>query len=122
MTCKDCVFYKACRAHGVLYNEKVETKVMRCPLFKDKSRYIELPCKVGQTIFFYTCVCDEIGKEKFDILEGEVISFSIQKEGLWAYCRYKCGLTYWHLVVKDFGKTVFLTREEAEQALKEVQG
>ena len=76
------------------------------------------PCKVGQTIFFYTCVCDKEGEEKFDILEGEVISFSLPKEGLWGYCRYKCGLTYWHLVEKDFGKTVFLTREEAEQALK----
>lgn len=79
---------------------------------------IVLPCKVGQMVFFYTCVCDEIGKEKFDILEGEVISFSIQKEGLWAYCCYKCGLTYWHLVENDFCKTVFLTREEAEKAVE----
>jgi hypothetical protein len=77
------------------------------------------PCKVGQTVFFHTCVCDKEGEEKFDILEGELISFSLQKEGLWAYCRYKCGLTYWHLVEKDFGKTVFLTREEAEKALAE---
>lgn len=80
------------------------------------------PCKVGQTVFFYTCVCGEVGKEKFDILEGEVISFSLQREGLWAYCRYKCGLTYWHLVEKDFGKEVFLTREEAEKALAERSG
>lgn len=79
------------------------------------------PCKVGEMVFFYCCVCDEVGKEKFDILEGEAISFSIQKEGLWAYCRYKCGLTYWHVVEEDFGKTVFLTREDAEQALKEAQ-
>ena len=80
--------------------------------------FIVPPCKVGQTIFFYACVCDEEGEEKFDILEGEAISFSIQKEGLFAYCRYKCGLTYWHLVEKDFGKTVFLTRAEAERALE----
>lgn len=79
------------------------------------------PCKAGQTVFFYTCVCDKEGEEKFDILEGEVISFSLQKEGLLAYCRYKCGLTYWHLVEKDFGKTVFLTRELAEEALKNEQ-
>jgi hypothetical protein len=89
--------------------------------FKDKSLFVELPCKVGQTIFFYTCVCDKVGEEKFDVLEGEVISFSMQKEGLWAYCRYKCGLTYWHIVDKDFGKTVFLTKEEAEAKLKEME-
>lgn len=77
------------------------------------------PCKAGKTIFFYACVCDEAGKEKYDILEGEVISFSLRKERFWAYCSYKCGLTYWHLVDEDFGKLVFFTREEAEQALKE---
>jgi hypothetical protein len=77
------------------------------------------PCKVGQTVFFYTCVCDKEGEVKFDIFDGEVISFALQKEGLLAYCHYKCGLTYWHLVKKDFGKTVFSTREEAEIALAE---
>ena len=80
------------------------------------------PCKVGQTVFFYTCVCDKEGEEKFDILEGEVISFSLQEEGFWAYCRYKCGLTYWHLVEQDFGKTAFLTKEEAEEALAKKGG
>lgn len=79
---------------------------------------IVLPCKVGQTVFFYICVFDKEGEEKFYILEGELISFSLQKEGLWAYCRYKCGLTYWHLVEQDFGKTVFLTHEVAEKALE----
>ena len=76
------------------------------------------PCKVEQTVFFYTCVCDEEDEERFDILEGEVVSFILRRQGLWAYCHYKCGLTYWHLVEKDFGKTVFLTREEAEAKLK----
>ena len=80
------------------------------------------PCKVGQTVFFYTCVCDKEGEERFDILEGEVVSFSLQKEGLWGYCRYKCGLTYWHLVEKDFGKEVFLTREEAKAKMKGGEG
>ena len=84
-----------------------------------KNGVIVPPCKVGQTVLFYTCVCDEVGKEKYDTLEGEVISFSLQKEGLLAYCLYKCGLTYWHLVEQDFGKTVFITREEAEKALAE---
>ena len=77
------------------------------------------PCKVGQTVFFVYDTCDENGKEGYTVSEGEVVSFSLQKEGLWAYCRYKGGLTYWHLVEEDFGKTVFLTKELAEKALKE---
>lgn len=85
---------------------------------KESGSLLELPCKVGVKVWLYACICDEVGKEKFDILEGEIISFSYQKEELWAYCRYKCGLTYWHLV-EDFGKTLFLTKEEAEKALKE---
>jgi hypothetical protein len=76
------------------------------------------PCKVGDTVFFATCVDDGESEEKYDTLEGECISFSLQNQGLLAYCRYKCGLTYWHLVEQDFGKTVFLTREEAEKALE----
>ena len=76
------------------------------------------PCKVGDKVFYVNEVCDENADEYLDISVGEVISFSMQKEGLWMYCRYEDGLTYWHLVADDFGKTVFLTKEEAEQALK----
>ena len=80
---------------------------------------IVLPCKVGDKIYFVDEVCDENANEYLDINVGEVVSFSIQKEGLWMYCRYENGLTYWHLVADELGKTVFLTREEAEAKLKE---
>ena len=79
---------------------------------------IVLPCKVGDTVWWVTEIVDENCEEKPDILLGEIASFSVQKEGLWAFCRYVNGLTFWHLV-SDIGKTVFLTREEAERALKE---
>jgi hypothetical protein len=79
---------------------------------------IVTPCKVGDKVFYVHEICDEDGDEYLDISVGEVVSFSMQKEGLWAYCRYEDGLTYWHLVADDFGKTVFLSKEEAEKALK----
>lgn len=69
------------------------------------------PCKVGQTVWWA-----DIEFEK--LLKGKVVSFSLQEEGLWAYCQYNCGLNYWHLVSDYFGKTVFLTREEAERKLR----
>lgn len=74
---------------------------------------VELPCKVGHTVFFVDTECDENGKETLGISVGKVHSFSIQSDGLWAYCRYESGLTYWHKVNKDFGKTVFITETEA---------
>lgn len=72
-------------------------------------------CKVGDTVWWADAEFEEL-------LKGEVVSFSLQKEGLWAYCRYNGGLTYWHLVSEDFGKTVFLTKEEAEKALDKLKG
>lgn len=77
------------------------------------------PCKVGDEVFYVNEICDENGDEYLDISVGKVVSFSLQAEGLWAYCRYEEGLTYWHVVADEFGKEVFLTREEAEQALKD---
>jgi hypothetical protein len=86
----------------------------------EQGKILELPCVVGEKVWFATCVCDEIGKEKYDALEGEVISFSMQKYGLWVYCRYKCGLTYWH-TIDGFKAEVFLTPEEANKKLKELE-
>ena len=80
------------------------------------------PLKVSDRVFFVHEMCDKNGKEYLDISAGEVVSISIQPEGLWAYCRYFDGLTYWHKLYEDFGKTVFLTKEEAEKALGGVQG
>jgi hypothetical protein len=87
----------------------------------EQGKILELPCAVGEKVWFATCVCDEIGKEKYDALEGEVISFSMQKDGLGVYCRYKWGLTYWH-TIDGFKAEVFLTPEEAEAKVRKMEG
>ena len=106
--CKDCIHYVVCD---------------RCPqndceVYAPKSRFIELPCAVGDTVYWVTKLCDENGRQESAIHEGTIISFSLQNDGLWFYCRYKYGLTFWHKI-EYFGKTVFLTKEEAEKALNE---
>ena len=68
------------------------------------------PSQPGSEVFF-------AGLESGEILRGELISYSLDAKNLWFYCRYDYGLNYWHLH-GDFGVKVFLTREEAEQALK----
>lgn len=68
------------------------------------------PCKVGSEIYF----ADHENKSGWD---GNVVSFSLDAAHLWFNCHYKCGLNMWH-PIEDFGKTVFLTRELAEEALK----
>ena len=76
------------------------------------------PCKVGDTVFFVNEQCDENGDEHLAISEGECASISMQKEGLWIYCRYTDGLTYWHKIDEEFEKEVFLSEAEAKYALK----
>ena len=83
-----------------------------------KEQIIVPPCKVGDKVFWATTSIDENCEKILTIEIGEVCSFSLQEEGLWAYCRYESGLTYWHLVADFFGKTVFLTKEEAEAELR----
>jgi hypothetical protein len=76
------------------------------------------PCKVGDKAFFVHEMCDENGKEGYTISEGEVHGISKDRSGIWVFCRYDSGLTYYH-TADDFGKEVFLMRMGAEKALKE---
>lgn len=69
------------------------------------------PCKVGDKVYAISSVFDESTLESKKVVKTRVIdfisspSFLIESRGL-------------IMAERDFGKTVFLTREEAEQALK----
>ena len=77
------------------------------------------PCKVGAEIFG---LFDNDDEQRKEIYEGKVLCFSLDENNLlWAKMKQKNGLTYWH-TIDDFGKTVFLTKEEAEEKLKEREG
>ena len=82
---------------------------------------VELPCKVGAEIFFIYDCCSAEGKECIACDKGCVHSITHQEDGIWIYARYESGLTYWHKE-EDFGKTVFLTKAEAEKRLAELRG
>ena len=43
MTCEDCIHFEVC-----CY---VDRGLPICDSFKDKSKFIELPCSVGDTVF-----------------------------------------------------------------------
>ena len=47
-TCKDCLHI------GICPNLNHETVADKCPDFKDRSRFVELPCKVGDTVYVLT--------------------------------------------------------------------
>lgn len=57
-TCKDCIHGDVCKAHvieGVGIDFTTFEKLIEkngCNQFKDRSKFIELPCKVGDTVYF----------------------------------------------------------------------
>lgn len=72
-------------------------------------RVVVLPCKVGDTVYF-ALLGRIIEKQVFSI-----VSFSNST-------RIYCGGTSEYFRPEDIGKSFFLTREEAEKALQEMEG
>lgn len=75
---------------------------------KDR-RLVMLPCKVGDTVYF-ALIGRIIEKKVFSI-----VSFSNST-------RIYCDGTSEYFRPEDIGKTFFLTREEAERAMQEMEG
>ena len=122
--CRNCVHWEACReyvtglaaARGVDLDATELEQIFDsddCGHFHDSSRFVELPCKVGDYLYRphrnqiskYAVKCLEVGYANIVFVNWEIIE----------------GVAYpLHGIHGDeIGKTVFLTREAAEQALKE---
>lgn len=93
-TCEDCIHYDICLgAFGLLIN-------CICDSFKDKSKFIELPCAIGDTVYMIN--------SKIDPYDGDEYYTIIQAP-------FRASIL--HLI----GKVFFLTREEAEKRLEELK-
>ena len=67
------------------------------------------PCKVGDVLFY-------IDRYSGEVEEDEVKFFTVTKNGIKPILT-RHNIKFWEMY--KWGKTVFLTKEEAEQALKE---
>lgn len=126
MTCKDCIHYEVCKDYKrnicTVCNYRHEEFCMHheiCDYFKDKSKCIELPCKVGDTAYHYY-------KSVSEILPYVVEDIYIDKEQTRYFATafnvyYNEHLDGIEFTEDEIGKTVFLTKSEAEQKLKEMQ-
>lgn len=115
MTCKDCAHYEVCE----IQNEIPFKKSEKCRLFKDKSKFIELPCKVGDTVY---SIKDDFYNYKIHsgLQKGKVIGFEFNKKCfIWVHFKNDTPTGGIAFELNDIGKTVFLTKEEAEKSLKE---
>lgn len=120
MTCKDCFHYEACNSlvkdmSGYKY-EMPSTQGFVCKHFKDKSKIVELPCKVGDIL--YIAMPELYGNQIIKAFVNEVIINHGETKILVYYELHHNGRIH-TLYIGFFGKTVFLSPEEAEKALKE---
>ena len=87
---------------------------------EESGRLIELPCKVGDTVYLVYEI-DEFEDTFYGIDIGEVFAIGIDENFvMWISARYESGLKYYH-TLDEIGKAVFLTPEEAEAKLKEMK-
>ena len=105
MTCRDCIHYEACLS---VYMD-LKGHNFPCPQFKDRSRFVELPCKLGDTVYFV--LRSFYGKTRIN--PEKVCYFTIDDNEL------RIHTTAGYFTEHDMNGGAFFTREEAEQALKE---
>lgn len=79
---------------------------------EEQGLLLRLPCKVGDTLYVIRKLCD--GKETRVIEETVAKSFDLRTLQRYVLTSYGHRLNF-----ANFGKTVFLTRAEAEHALAE---
>ena len=90
-----CGFYKALE------------KLKEYEDMEEQGKLLKLPCNVGDNIYIIL--------HNRQIQKSEVVEFKIIDKK-WAVETYG-----WFYMFDEFGKTVFITKEEAESALKEME-
>ena len=113
--CENCIHYDACEDWANIDNLnklgfpfECEGDTKPCAFYKDKTLFVELPCKVGDTLYF--------GNYKGEVVENEILDIRYRT-------KTKSGF-YNDISIDKVGKTVYVTRQEgqaeAERKLREV--
>ena len=95
-------------------SEQAKKVLNRLAEFEDKiekGTIIELPCKVGDTVYL-------VHRDKHIIECWTVEKFSVEEAGIWLHIRNEKLLS---AIIHSKSKGVCFTREEAEKRLKELQ-
>lgn len=117
MTCKNCLHYEACKGTYFTFKQMIDkdsfdnehyADVYNCPDFTARSEWVHLPCKVEQQLWFV-----ENGEVKASTVDRLVYEELSTDDIFTRIDGYGFSVFF-----EDVGKTVFLTREEAEKALE----
>lgn len=112
MTCKDCIHYDVCLDFEVAEGIPLRY-TSNCGRYKDKSRFVKLPCKVGDKLYFVYPEGDISTEVIVDIgIKGFYISTYEDKR------YHKRGQ---FISRSRLGEDCFLTREAAEKSLERME-
>ena len=103
--CKNCIYNPVCdllRSNGE--RDAASFQLTGCDHFKDRARFVELPCKMGGTLYMIVTKRSKVHLPEFSFIKTT----------------YLTELNAFQ-VVRRFGKTVFLTKDEAKKALAEMR-
>lgn len=116
MICENCIHYNACKGTYMNVSEYKSitdfdsehyADIYHCPDFADKSEWVHLPCKVGDIVYCFEPCFGTDHHPKLKVVEKEIVELKTIATVF--------GLNF---DINSIGETVFLTREEAEEALK----
>ena len=125
MNCKDCTHYDVCiesrRFILEFYGE--DDAINFCSYFKDASKFIELPCSVGDTV--YTILYHNVFEAEVVCIRPFVFKNHIEYRGNVVITMtdpfYSDGRLLEQELFVVFDKDTFLIREEAEKKLEELK-
>ena len=139
MTCKECLFYDFCNDYNeypeyIQHCEQTTGKEFKCSHFKEKSRFVELPCNVGDTVYLVDRTRDGRLGNIYRVVECSVEKIvlrysTFQKRTIVeAHLCYE-GDDYFGCVVEkivhdtnnSFGHTVFTNEQDAEDAREKME-
>ena len=113
MTCKNCLHDGVCYTQEVCNDIEQQLKDFVCEDFTDRSEWVHLPCNVGDTLYEIT--------SRNTISEYEVTAIRIELFNVFIDWKLTQGFVDRYISdmpLGEIGRTVFLTREEAEKALE----
>ena len=105
-------------------------KLAEYEIAEDEGRLVVLPCKVGDTVWVITHPFNVLDDFDFyedahdEIYESYISSVTFYEDSnqYRIYAKDTKDFIKAYFMECDFGKSIFLTREEAEKALKEMEG
>lgn len=105
MKCSDCIHHEVCDGYKAF---DVETEHKKCDDFRDKSLFIELPCKIGDRFYRCTKLTNGIQYHTYIVEDIEYIENEI---------RIMLSNYGGYMTPDELAEEMFATKEEAEKSI-----